>query len=346
MEEILMLTVSYQTSRKHCQFWWFISSLRRQAKERWGGGRLQVVVVDFWAQELPWYKWGKEEVKARLAHFKSMASEFPFLHVPPKPTVNQGPHRLTKNDYFSPSNARNTALCCAKGEWLAYVDDVSVLRPEWLKAVELAMNGNYICCGAFRKVKNLVVEKGLVKSFDPHMQDVLDKDGKPTGEKKDVGMDSRWMQVPSLDAVDCPPSWLFGCSVVVPCSALEKINGWPEAVCDSTGVGAEDGYVGIALKNTGHNLKYDKRMLTYESEELHGQQPQMLRMNKGDKNKPKEMKDWKAVYMLKDATRFDNNFHPFPDVAALRRNIVNGGSFPVPTEPKMDWYDSQPLSEL
>ena len=88
-----MLTISYMTSRKDCQFWWFIAGLRRQA-QRWGG-KLKVVMVDFWCQELPWYNWDANDVKRRKHIIRSMSHDFGVIHVPPKPTVIQGPHRLT-----------------------------------------------------------------------------------------------------------------------------------------------------------------------------------------------------------------------------------------------------------
>ena len=42
--------------------------------------------------------------------------------------------------------------------WIVYVDDLSVLMPGWWEQVKLAMAGNYVACGAFRKVNKLVVE--------------------------------------------------------------------------------------------------------------------------------------------------------------------------------------------
>lgn len=311
------LTISYQTCRKDCRIEWFIESLMKQPPAS-TVTISSVVIVDFWHLSR-WREWKKR--------FKT--APFEIIHVPPKPCVWQGDHRLTKNNYFAPSNARNTALCYAKDGWIAYVDDISVLAPTWLTAVERAVQRNYVVCGAFRKVNKLVVEGGIVKSFEDHQP----------------GHDSRWNEGKDTHAIKCPPNWLFGCSCAMPVPALEKINGWPEAVCDSTGVGAEDCFVGMALVGTGHRIGYDRRMFTYESEELHHQEPKMLRADKGNIGTPVS-KSHAAVRMLQHCLRFDNDFSPFPDVAALRCHILGGGSFPVPKTPLHDWYDGEPLKNL
>ena len=273
---------------------------------------IQVIIVDFFHDERRW----------------------PVLegwsHVRPKPNVWNGAHKLTQSDYFAPSSARNTGLCYAKHDWIAYVDDVSVLAPTWLTAVRQAMAEGYIVCGAFRKVAHLeVAGSGKVLQFMDHR----------------AGHDHRWPAGKDDQAVDCAANWLFGCSCAMPVAALEKINGWPEAVCDSTGVGAEDSFTGMALARTGHKLKYDRRMFTYESEELHFQDPLMKRVDKGDIG-TQNSKSWAAVRMLGNVSYFDNDFHGFPDIAALRRHILQGGEFPIPQNPQHDWYDSQALSEL
>lgn len=308
------LTIAYMTCRKEPMIQWFAASLAKQYSD----GEPDIVVVDF----------HKEERGLDLKHIK---------HVSPKPCVWQGPQRLTKQDYFAAANARNTAICHARGDWIAFVDDLSVLMPGWINAVREAMDNNYIVCGAFRKVNKLVVENGEVKSFEDHP----------------AGHDSRWDHGDDTKAVPCHPNWLFGCSLAAPVNALLKINGWPED-CDSTGIGMEDCMTGMAMGATGHKLKYDRRMFTLESEELHHVDTPMLRM---DKNRGKvievepgvkhpDEKGHALVKRLSGVTRFDNDFGPFPDLAALRQHVLNGGAFPIVNRPTVDFYDNQPLSEL
>jgi hypothetical protein len=50
--------------------------------------------------------------------------------------------------------------------------------------------------------------------------------------------------------------------------------------------------------------------------------------------------------LLNGAQRFDNDFSPHGDIAALRQHILKGGTFPIPTGPTNDWYDGQALNEL
>lgn len=311
------LTISYLTCRKDCRIEWFLDSLKKQPPQP-AVNIAGVIIVDFWRNTRA-TEWRKQHVKM----------PWPVLHVSPKPCVWQGEHRLTKNNYFAASNARNTALCLAQDGWIAYVDDISVLAPTWLPAVARAMEKNYVVAGAFRKVNKLAVIDGVVKSFENHP----------------AGVDHRFNAGKDDRAVKCPPNWLFGCSCAMPITALEKINGWPEAVCDSTGVGAEDCFVGAALVGTGHRLGYDRSMFTFESEELHHQEPKMKRDDKGNIGTP-DSKSHAAVRMLQGCLRFDNDFSPYPDVAALRRHILTGGSFPIPKNPRHDWWDSTPLSEL
>ncbi len=313
----MYLTIAYMTCRKEPKFNWFYDSLMRQYEKALQ--EVRVVVVDFHRNSRLWFN----------------ASKAQF--VPPKPCVWQGPHRLTKNDYFAAANARNTAICYAQDGFIAFVDDLSVLMPGWLNAVREAMAKNYIVCGAFRKVNKLVVENGHVVSFEDH----------PSGH------DSRWKSGDDTKAVPCHPNWLFGCSFAAPVNALLKVNGLFED-CDSGGVGMEDCSLGMALAATGHKLKYDRRMFTLESEELHHLDTPMLRKDK-DRGKVVEVspgvthpaeKGHALVKRFTGATWFKNDFGPFPDLAALRQHVLAGGAFPIVNRPTVDWYDGQKLEEM
>lgn len=302
------ITIAYMTARRQCEFGWFRDSLLRQLKPT---DNIRVVIVDFWHAERKW----------------TILKD--WIHVPPKPTVWQGPHRLTTKDFFAPSNARNTALCYARGTHIVYVDDLSLLGDRWMEAVRDAVTQGYVACGAFQKVKKMNVWGGRAMNFEDYPD----------------GHDARWSAGNDDQPVAGHASWLFGCSLVVPVAALEKINGWPEAICDASGTGAEDTSVGQVLVNTGHTLKYDRRLFTYESEELHHQQPVMNRVERGEIGTPNSM-SWAVVRMVQQAKHFDNNFHGFPDIAALRQHILRGGDFPIPKIPEHCWYDGTPLKDL
>lgn len=317
------LTIAYMTCRKQPHMRWFFESLALQVPPE---QNVNVLKVDFHAEK-------KFEQQYRLDNGSCITLQI----TPPKPCVWQGAHRLTQRDYFAAANARNTAICYAPDGWIAFVDDLSVLMPGWLNAVREAMAKNYIVCGAFRKVNKLVVDAGAVKSFEDHAP----------------GHDSRWKHGDDTKAVPCPPNWLFGCSFAAPVNALLKVNGLFED-CDSGGLGMEDCSLGMALVETGHKLRYDRRMFTLEAEELHHVDVPMLRKDK-DRGKVIEIapgvthpaeKGHALVKRFTGLKWFPNDFGPFPDLAALRQHILAGGNFPVVNRPTVDWYDGQPLSEM
>src|ERR1039457_1584571 len=242
-----MLTIAYLTSRKNPRIEWFFDSLHRQMNElRIGLDEIKVVVVDFYAKE---------------RFTTDIATEYHFpvsVWTVPKPNVWQGEHRLTKENWFDASNARNTALCYAPDGFIAFVDDLSVLMPGWLKIVHAASFDKKIIYGSYKKVKKLVVESGKVMSCIESPE----------------GMDSRSQYAPT-DPWPCAGSWMFGCSCAMPVEALLTINGFPEDLC--AGLGSEDSCCGVVLQNAGFEFLYDRRMMTFESEEGHHEEPAFRR---------------------------------------------------------------------
>lgn len=299
-----MLTIVYQTFRRDCKIQWFLDSLRREVQGDWSG--IRVVVVDY-------YKESREVWYCKCDD---------FVHVAPKPCVWQGPHRLTREDYFAASNARNTGLCYAPDGWIAYADDLSILMPGWLTRVREAMEGNYIALGAYKKVKEMVVEHGELKSC----------------VEVESGIDSRWEHGSDDKAVTAAGSWMFGCSVAMPVEALLAVNGWPEDLCD--GMGSEDYCTGIAMENNGYSFRYDRRMLTLESEEHHHIEKPLKRSDYG---KSPHDKSHKALQIAMEAKSFTQSFG---SIRELRQSILNGGSFPIPTEPSTEWFTGTPLKDL
>lgn len=298
------LTIAYITNRRECMVQWFFDSLRREI-ERYGQGlKIRTVMVDFYAAE--------------------RHGQFGFdFHVPPKPTVWQGPHRLTTRDYFAMSSARNTSLCLAPDGWLLCVDDLSVLMPGYLKAVRLSMEGGYIACGAYRKVDDLKVASGVAVSYVEN----------PTG------VDSRWRLGNDYVPVTISGGQMFGCSTCCPVEALLQINGWDED-CDS--MGSEDYICGLMLERAGWALKYDRRMLTLESEELHHKEISMLRIIKMH---PVDASHSILNLVLSGRRRTGACYYP-EELREVRKQVLAGKPFPIPTEPIKDWRDGQLLSEM
>lgn len=316
------LTIAYLTSRKQPMIEWFFDSLHRETEGNYDG--IKIVVVDFWAND-------------RGTDFASKATHFVpgLVHVTPKPSVWQGKHRLTKADYFAAANARNTALCHAPDGWIAFVDDLSVLMPGWLASVREAMAGNYIVCGAYRKVNKLAVSNGFVLGFEDN----------PSGH------DGRWWKGSNTTAVDCSqwPEWSYGASLCAPVESFLTIGGWPE-ICDSNG--GEDSCTGFMLANNrwrpATGFFYDRRMLTYESEELHAQLPRFLREDpcKGDPDaKPRDDMSHAMLRVLKNRTAHPGFFGD-EGIRGLRQRILSGEPFPIVGIPEHRWFDHAKLSDL
>lgn len=318
------LTIGYFTGRHDSKLEWFADSLRRSIGDDNTLG-VRIVVVDFWAQPMP--GWPEEAVLDRKQVVRSLLSGFDFIYVAPKPTVWQGRFRLTKQDWFAASNARNTAVCLSPGDWIAFVDDLSVLLPGWLTRVREAMqHPRRITCGAYRKVKDLVVNGGTVTSFTDH----------PGGH------DNRLAHVQGPGPHPCAGNWMYGCSLVAPVEAFLSINGFPEAWCD--GMGFEDCVAGIMLDKKGYSFVYDPRMMTYESEELHHQLPVMKRSDYGVS--PND----KSHAVLNAARSGPGWWHPnyFGEegIRGLRARVLAGEPFPIVQIPAHEWFTSRPLGEL
>lgn len=298
----MSLTLAYITFRKENHIEWFFDSLKRETQ---GAPPPEVIVVDYHATQREYETYGSR--------------------TPPKPSVWQGPHRLTSKNYFAAANARNTALCLAPDGWIAYVDDLSILMPGWLAAVQRAMRDNYIVLGAYKKVRELsLVDDPVRASFKEHPP----------------GVDSRWPKG-SDGPVRAGGSWLYGCSCAMPVEALLSVGGWDEN-CDS--LGGEDYICGIMLEKKGYEFRYDRNMLTLESEEGHHTEPSLPRFDKG--TSPNDKSHAILNRVLRGEEKCAPDFSGLGSIRAVRERVLSGLPFPVPTTPTVDWYDQQPLASL
>jgi hypothetical protein len=305
----MSLTVAYMTNRRDNRIQWFFDSLLRQAGP--GFLNINVVVVDFFVDE-------RDPVDDPNVKFVS-----------PKPNPWQGKYRLTSRDYFAAANARNTAICYAPDGHIAFVDDISVLMPNWLKYVYKAMATNHVVLGRYAKVLELEVTNGQITRYTPN----------PKGE------DSRYNPAAGDNCIRVSGGWMYGASLVAPVEAFLKINGWDED-CDS--MGSEDYIAGIMLEKNGYEIFYHQGMMTLESEELHHAEPAFARVIK-----PRI--PGKSTFTERDASHAilrmveDRGRHKAPNtfnLRELRQHILAGREFPTDVHPQHDWRDGQPLQEM
>jgi hypothetical protein len=232
-----MISIVYITFRENCRFEWFIESLMNQTNDE-QRATLQLIVVDG-------FLFGSDEERRR-AYFRDLVGgKIELVHVSPKPTKWQGQYRVTSENYFAAANTRNTGACYAKHPYLVFVDDLGVLGPHWFEGVLEGAQKERIYCGAYTKVKDIVVEGGRF-----------------IGGNTEGGVDSR-LSIYKDDLSECPGGHMFGSSFGIPIEIYFHVNGQNE-MCD--GVAGEDYDLGLRLQRLGIPLYYNKRMFIHESD--------------------------------------------------------------------------------
>ena len=221
-----MLTIAYFTCRRDPRTEWFFSSLKREAVNV---DEIDIIVVDYHADD----DGRREDFKYKFHQFFGEQPDDKLRHVCPKPCIWQGKHRLTKNNYFAASNARNTAFALCRGDFIACVDDISALDIGWLPNVMHAKHHKYVALGAYKKVLKMSVNDHGGISYDEYPP----------------GVDSRFSRGTDRGIMQVTGDWLFGCSFALPIEAALTVNGFDE-ICD--GQGAEDYDFGIRLERAGY----------------------------------------------------------------------------------------------
>ena len=89
-------------------------------------------------------------------------------------------------------------------------------------------------------------------------------------------------------------------------------------------------------------VKYDRRMFTYESEELHHVEPPMIRLDPGFS--PHD-KSHRALEIACNSSHFDNDFGDGMTLLQLR-DYVRTNPFPIRLNPRHDWYSGVALADL
>lgn len=299
------LTVAFITSREQPYFHWMLDSLRMQQ----GSCKVQILCVDGSKRprDMTWHPEGWWNV------FKE--PETPCTFVDPKPTIWQGPDRITAEDWWAKSNALNTAICLCKTEWIAFVDDRSVLMPRWLDCIYDAMKSEYAVCGNYEKRANMKVVGGVIS--DPGVT---------------LGADNRTYHERPYRVRD----W-YGGHGALPLEWCLAVNGFSEDLAD--GLGSEDSCFGITLRNSGYPICYDPRMKIIEDRtpgEIDGA------LKRADKGVSPNDKSHAIISIINDKTTSQNSF----DIRNLRDRVLSGEPWPAPSASHLDWFDQTPISQM
>lgn len=303
------LTIGIITSRPDPKIPWIMESLGRQ----WGNNRVPVVIVvdSHWPRDLG----------CRVD-----------LHVEPKPTLWQGTHRVTSEDFWAASNSRNTILCLAQTEWVWLLDDRCVVTPKAIDAVAEAMAGNYAVFGTYSKRHHMEYENGVLTGENVATDHRFEPWAKRTIA---YANDPQWLATPGNLAMPAPASWCYGCSIALPLKWALDIGGFEEA-CD--GMSAEDTVFGAMLENNGHEMRFDARMGVIQDRTPGQTGPPMRREDKG--TSPFD-KSHRAVELFHSAKNTSNRHL----LMQSRQAVQEGKPWPLIFGGREDFYDGEKINE-
>lgn len=303
---IKSLTVAFLTARKVPMTQWFLDSLHRETRGDYSN--THIIVVNSFLDEA-------YEVSRRM----SDGIIVKFQNVPPKPTIWSGKYRITKTDWWSKCNSANTSIALCDTEWIAFVDDRSVLSRGWLQCVQDSMIHSYAVCGSYEKRAHMKVENGeIIEQGELLGQDIRTQRGFPH---------------PTLD-------W-YGGSCALPLEWCLKVNGFPEDVCD--GLGFEDVAFGILLRNNKLPMYYDSRMRLIEDRTPTEIDGALKRASKPSPTQDKlQAKDYRILEIMRNSMQSGNSYN----LSELREKVLKGEPWPEPTASHYDWFDGEKISEM
>jgi hypothetical protein len=303
---IKSLTVAFLTARREPYLRWFLESLDRETGKDYSNTK--VMVISTYPIESPLdvdSVYGRKELTIHR----------------PKPTIWAGEHRITKVDWWSKCNSANTAIALCETEWLAMVDDRSVLSHGWLHCIQDSMIQNYAVCGSYEKHANMKVENG----------EVVD-------EGEFLGADVRRKFGTAVRTSD----W-YGGSCALPLEWCLRVNGFSEHYCD--GLGFEDIQFGITLRNNHLDMRYDSRMRIIEDRTpSEAYQGALKRASKPspDPNNKYLAKDYRILEIMGSSTTSGNCY----DISKLRQKVLRGEPFDLPCESGFDWFDGEFVGDM
>lgn len=306
------LTIVYTTGRPEPKFEWFMDSLHNQMMPN---ETIDLIFVSFF--EVSSYK----DIFSKISPRKDGINKLSNIRiVKPKPSLWQGEHKITRDEWWAASNARNTGICLCKTEWIAFVDDRCVLTPTWLQAIREAMDKNYAVCGAYEKRHSMTVENGAIK----HGGIV-------------TGRDNREI-IATSTPFPCGGEWWYGCTNALPMEWVLKVGGYEQLM---DGLSFEDVIFGLMLQNNGYPIRYDTRMKMVEDRSQDALGMTFKRTDKGELGTVKD-KSHASLYRFGKALQTTNRNQLLESRAA----VLAGNPFPTLLDPDTDWFDGKPIRDF
>jgi len=283
----MKITIAFITAREEPHLEWLCDGIEQQAKS---GDKIELIVVDALGRP------------AKAIGYRSIKAIKEIVETRPKPSIWQGPHRITEHDFFANANARNTAIVRCSTEYICFLDDRCRLDPGWLDQIRLgARKRESVICGP----------------YDKH-------------EDKGVSMDHRRQHAPQ-GKQNCGGGWCYGGNFALPLKWLLEVNGCEEG-CDP--VGLEDCVLGHMLENAGRRIDFIVGMSVQQDRRGFVHPLNFPRQDKGQSPNDKS-------HALRDRFFRRKRTEFTPDLEQLRRRVDRKKPLPIP-DPNgdhRDWYD-------
>jgi hypothetical protein len=314
---MISLALGYITGRRNPKWEWYFDAIRSQNRKR----VTQIIVIDYYAQVCD--DWTQTDVEKRQEYlFDSAGDLWPLVKwSSPKPTIWQGPHRVTRGNHWAMSNARNTAICLCKADWLSLSDDRCALSPMWMAGIKRAIAHNYIMFGAYEKHHGLRVHNGVAVASDKH-----------------VASDNRLAVSKGKIAV-ANGAWGYGCTLAAPLTWLLDAGGYPEK---ADGLSFEDVLASMVWHRRKYPMRYDPMSMVIQDRTPSELDAPFIRNDKGEIGTPRD-KSHAALEVIGAKDKCENEF----DLREERERVLRGEPWRIPdrTDPR-DWFDGSRISDL
>lgn len=268
----------------------------------------------------------------------AVRGRFSYRHVPPKPNAWQGPYRKTSRDYSDHNGSRNSGIALARGAYVVFIDDETVLDEFWYTHHYRGAVQGVAVAGAYRSYNTAVVENGRVIS----------------GELC-PGQDHR-LEISGPIPKQCSGGWFFGLNCGAPLKYLLAVNGFDEQFAGQAG--SDDLCLGLRIERVGCKIYYTPDCMINQIMENH----EAICNNPGsgypkgpEKQKELTLRSGRVAFcnemliqnLLDEPKRIWTVGNDF-NLQELRARVLSEGvgAFPKERAVTHHWADGQPLLEM